>query len=108
MKTAPPISDFGGPLSYKRKLAPTLLALALLPMNLSAWTNGELLIWMDNDRAKGLAPIAQNSRTISDLKSPLIRRKKSLRPFQWRRKPVKAPTSWCGRMTKWVNGRTQG
>jgi len=28
-------------------------------MKLFAWTNGELLIWMDNDRAKGLAPIAQ-------------------------------------------------
>jgi maltose/maltodextrin transport system substrate-binding protein len=28
-------------------------------MKLFAWTNGELLIWMDNDRAKGLAPVAQ-------------------------------------------------
>ena len=59
MKTTPPIGDLGGLLSSKRKLAPILLALTLLPMNLSAWTNGELLIWMDNDRAKGLAPIAQ-------------------------------------------------
>jgi hypothetical protein len=41
------------------RLAPILLALALPPMNLSAWTNGELLIWMDNDRAKGLAPVAE-------------------------------------------------
>ena len=59
MKTTLSIPDFGGPLSSKRKLTPILLALALLPTNLSAWTNGELLIWMDNDRAKGLAPIAQ-------------------------------------------------
>jgi maltose/maltodextrin transport system substrate-binding protein len=28
-------------------------------MNLCAWTNGELSIWMDSDRAKGLAFIAQ-------------------------------------------------
>jgi maltose/maltodextrin transport system substrate-binding protein len=59
VKTTLSIPDFGGPLSSKRKLTPILLALALLPTNLSAWTNGELLIWMDNDRAKGLAPIAQ-------------------------------------------------
>ena len=68
MKTAPPIPDFGGPLSSKKKLAPILLALALLPMNLSAWTNGELLIWMDNDRAKGLAPIAQTFENDFGLK----------------------------------------
>ena len=49
----------GGTLPSKKKLAPILLALALLTTNLSAWTNGELLIWMDNDRAKGLAPVAQ-------------------------------------------------
>jgi maltose/maltodextrin transport system substrate-binding protein len=59
VKTAPPIPDFGGPSSFKRKLAPILLALSLLPMNLSAWTNGELLIWMDPDRARALAPVAQ-------------------------------------------------
>ena len=36
-----------------------LLALFLAPMKLFAWTNGELLIWMDSERAMGLAPIAQ-------------------------------------------------
>jgi maltose/maltodextrin transport system substrate-binding protein len=59
MKTTLAIPDFGGSFSSKKKLSPILLALALLPTNLSAWTNGELLIWMDNDRAKGLAPVAQ-------------------------------------------------
>ena len=57
--STPPVLECGSPLSLKRKLPPLLLALTLLPMNLSAWTNGELSIWMDNDRAKGLAPIAQ-------------------------------------------------
>jgi maltose-binding protein MalE len=64
----PPIPDFGGPSSSKRKLAPILLALALLLTNLSAWTNGELLIWMDNDRAKGLAPVAQKFQDDFGLK----------------------------------------
>ena len=41
------------------KVSSVLLFFYLLPINLFAWTNGELLIWMDNDRAKGLAPIAQ-------------------------------------------------
>jgi maltose/maltodextrin transport system substrate-binding protein len=50
------------------KLAPVLLALALLPTNLSAWTNGELLIWMDSDRAKGLSPIAQKFQDDFGLK----------------------------------------
>ena len=59
MKTTPPTHDCGGPLSSKSRLSPILLALVLVPMKLFAWTNGELLIWMDNDRAKGLAPIAQ-------------------------------------------------
>jgi maltose/maltodextrin transport system substrate-binding protein len=37
-------------------------------MNLFAWTNGELLIWMDNDRAKGLAPLAQKFESDYGLK----------------------------------------
>ena len=28
-------------------------------MHLLAWTNGELLIWMDTDRGRGLEPIAK-------------------------------------------------
>jgi maltose/maltodextrin transport system substrate-binding protein len=36
-----------------------LLALFLVPMNLFAWTNGELLIWMDNDRGRALQPIVK-------------------------------------------------
>jgi len=68
VKTTQQIPDFGGPFSSKRKLAPILLALALLPANLSAWTNGELLIWMDNDRAKGLEPVAQKFQDDFGLK----------------------------------------
>jgi maltose/maltodextrin transport system substrate-binding protein len=35
-------------------------ALCLVPMNLFAWTNGELLIWMDADRGHALGLIAKN------------------------------------------------
>jgi maltose-binding protein MalE len=35
-----------------------LLALFLIPVNLFAWTNGELLIWMDADRGQALKAIA--------------------------------------------------
>jgi maltose/maltodextrin transport system substrate-binding protein len=31
-------------------------ALCLVPINLFAWTNGELLIWMDSERGRGLQP----------------------------------------------------
>jgi maltose/maltodextrin transport system substrate-binding protein len=34
-----------------------LLALCLVPINLFAWTDGELLIWMDNERGQALQPI---------------------------------------------------
>ena len=35
-----------------------LLALFLIPLNLFAWTDGELLIWMDADRGQALKAIA--------------------------------------------------
>ena len=35
-----------------------LLALFLIPVDLFAWTNGELLIWMDADRGQALKAIA--------------------------------------------------
>src|SRR5258708_39853930 len=35
-----------------------LLALFLIPLDLFAWTNGELLIWMDGDRGQALKAIA--------------------------------------------------
>jgi len=34
-------------------------AFFLVPINVFAWTNGELLIWMDNDRGRALQPIIQ-------------------------------------------------
>jgi maltose/maltodextrin transport system substrate-binding protein len=39
-----------------KRLLLFFLALCLVPLNLFAWTNGELLIWMDGDRGHALAP----------------------------------------------------
>jgi maltose/maltodextrin transport system substrate-binding protein len=41
-----------------RRLLLNLLALWLTPVSLCAWSNGELLIWMDGDRGQALAPLA--------------------------------------------------
>lgn len=36
-----------------------LMFLSLWPLHLSAWTNGQLLIWMDSERAEGLRPLTK-------------------------------------------------
>jgi maltose/maltodextrin transport system substrate-binding protein len=36
-----------------------LTVLCLWPLRLCAWTNGQLLIWMDSDRAQGLRPVVK-------------------------------------------------
>jgi maltose/maltodextrin transport system substrate-binding protein len=43
----------------------TIALLFLWPMSLGAWTNGQLLIWMDSERAQGLGPIVK--RFANDL-----------------------------------------
>ena len=45
-----------------------LSALFLVPIHLFAWTNGELLIWMDNQRGRALGPIAQKFQSDLGLK----------------------------------------
>ena len=42
-----------------RRLFLTFSAVLLVPTNSFAWTNGEILIWMDNARAQGLGLIAK-------------------------------------------------
>jgi maltose-binding protein MalE len=45
-----------------------LSALYLVPINLFAWTNGELLIWMDDQRGRALQPIVQKFEADLGLK----------------------------------------
>jgi maltose/maltodextrin transport system substrate-binding protein len=45
-----------------------LSALCLVPIKLFAWTNGELLIWMDNERGRALQPIVNKFESDLGLK----------------------------------------
>jgi maltose/maltodextrin transport system substrate-binding protein len=45
-----------------------LSALFLVPINVFAWTNGELLIWMDNERGGALQPIVNKFQTDLGIK----------------------------------------
>jgi maltose/maltodextrin transport system substrate-binding protein len=49
-------------------LLPMLSALCLVPLHLFAWTNGELLIWMDSERGQALRPIADKFESDLGLK----------------------------------------
>src|SRR6266446_2771039 len=51
-----------------KRLFLMLLALCLVTPKLFAWTNGELLIWMDNDRGRALTPIIEKFKTDLGLK----------------------------------------
>jgi len=51
-----------------KRLLLTLLALCLVTPKLFAWTNGELLVWMDNDRGRALTPIVEKFEADLGLK----------------------------------------
>jgi hypothetical protein len=46
-----------------KNVSSVLLFFYLLRINLFAWTNGELLIWMDPERGRALDPIVQKFET---------------------------------------------
>jgi maltose/maltodextrin transport system substrate-binding protein len=51
-----------------KRLLWILAALCFVTPRLFAWTNGELLVWMDNERGRALAPIAERFKTDLGLK----------------------------------------
>src|ERR1700758_3587604 len=51
-----------------KRLLWILSALCLVPLNVFGWTNGELLIWMDNERGAALQPIVQKFEADLGLK----------------------------------------
>ena len=51
-----------------KRLLLVLSALSVVPMNLFAWSNGELLIWMDSDRGRALESIAKKFENDFGLK----------------------------------------
>ena len=54
-----------------KRLCLWLLVLCLVPMHLFAWTDGELLIWMDTDRGHALKPIAQKFENHFGIKTTI-------------------------------------
>ena len=51
-----------------KKYVSVIFALHLVSMNLFAWTNGELSVWMDSDRGYALAPAAKKFETEFGIK----------------------------------------
>jgi hypothetical protein len=55
-----PVQDPQLPSLPLRRLVLVLSAQFLIPISLFAWTDGELLIWMDSDRGQALELIAKS------------------------------------------------
>jgi maltose/maltodextrin transport system substrate-binding protein len=51
-----------------KKLLLFFSVLCLVPTKLFAWTNGDLLIWMDVDRGQALAPIVERFQNDCGIK----------------------------------------
>jgi maltose/maltodextrin transport system substrate-binding protein len=51
-----------------KRLRWLLVVFCLVPIRLFAWTNGELLIWMDNERGRALQPIVDKFQADLGLK----------------------------------------
>ena len=67
-----------------------LSALILLPAKLLAWTNGELLIWMDNARADAMKRIAQECENDLGIKVSIATPQNITTDFPLLREPGKA------------------
>jgi len=64
-----------------KKVFSVLLLFQLLPINLFAWTDGELLIWMDPGRGRALDPIVQKFETDFGVKVTIETPEKITRTF---------------------------
>ena len=84
-----------------------LWVLCLLPRNLFAWTDGELLIWMDPDRGQALDPIARNFEKEIGVNITIETPDKITDNFPLVAQVGRGPISLSGRMTRLVNGPTQ-
>src|SRR5271165_7577914 len=79
-----------------------LLALFLIPVDLFAWTNGELLIWMDADRGQALkASAVKKFENDFGLKVTIEAPEKIQTVSQLLRKWRRAPTLPSGRTIRW-------
>src|SRR5258705_11664317 len=84
-----------------------LLALFLIPVDLFAWTNGDLLIWMDAERGQALKAIAAKKfENDLDSKSRSRPPRRLQTVSQLLRKWRRAPTLSSGRTIRSANGQT--
>ena len=74
-----------------KKVLSVLLFFYLFPINLFAWTNGELLIWMDPDRGRSLDPIVQKFETDFGVKVTVETPEKITRTFPMAAQVGKGP-----------------
>jgi hypothetical protein len=70
-----------------------LWVLCFIPMRLFAWTNGELLIWMDTDRGHALKPIAQRFEKHFGIKATIETPEKITDSFSLAAQAAKGPDS---------------
>ena len=76
-----------------KKCVSVIFALHLVSMNLFAWTNGELLVWMDSDRGYALAPAAKKCETEFGMKVTIERPEKITDSFSIAAQAGKGPLS---------------
>jgi maltose/maltodextrin transport system substrate-binding protein len=90
-----------------KRLFLCLWALCLAPMHLFAWTNGELLIWMDADRGNALKPIAQKFENDLEISATIETPEKITENFPLAAQVAKGPdiVIWAhDKVGEWADG----
>lgn len=77
--------------SPMKRLFLGLWVLCFIPMRLFAWTNGELLIWVDTDRGHALKPIAQSFEKHFGIKATIETPEKITDSFSLAAQAAKGP-----------------
>jgi maltose/maltodextrin transport system substrate-binding protein len=91
-----------------KKYVSVIFALHLVSMNLFAWTNGELLVWMDSDRGYALAPAAKKFETEFGIKVTIESPEKITDSFSIAAQAGKGPdiVIWAhDKLGEWADGR---
>jgi maltose/maltodextrin transport system substrate-binding protein len=90
-----------------KRLCLWLWVLFLIPMRLFAWSDGELLIWMDTDRGHALKPIAQKFEKHFGIKATIEAPEKITDSFPLAAQAAKGPdiVIWAhDKVGEWAEG----
>jgi len=77
------------------------------PTSVLAWTNGELLIWMDSERGKAVEALAQKFDADLGVKVAVEAPQNITQSFPIAAQAGKDRILWSGRMTRLESGRTE-